>query len=449
MVMLSCDKKLDILPEQNVEEGVVLSTDERVKKVLNGAYEALASTDLYGGNIQLYSELLAADDEIRWTGTFNQPREIANKDMSTTNSFITASWLSAYNAINIANNILSAIDVVVPADQNRVRGEALFIRASIYFELVKLFGQPYSAGNAATSPGVPIVLTPTRDISEASYVPRSTVQATYEQVIKDLTEAETLLPTGSGERAQKAAAAGMLSRVYLQMANYAAARDAANRGIGYGGFTITQPYAKAFNSGRILSTDPVGSLPEAVFQIVVSAQDGGNSMHTYWSITLYGARSGDVSVMPKHLNLYDPADARRAIFYNGTGNSLGGANVRSGKWKYIYSSLSIIRLSELYLTRAEANFRLGTSVGATPLADVNEIRTKHGGLPAYPSVDLAAILLERKLELAHEGQGAADLKRLKLSSNGFAYNANEMVMPIPQREVDASRGTIIQNEGYN
>ncbi|PZR29374.1 MAG: RagB/SusD family nutrient uptake outer membrane protein [Citrobacter freundii] len=449
LTIVSCAKKLDILPQQNVEEGVVLSTDDKVKKVLNGAYEALSSTDLYGGNILMYSELLAADKELRWAGTFNQPREIYNKAMLTTNSFITSTWLSAYNVINICNNILSAIDVVADADKDRVKGEALFIRASVYFELVKLFAKPYSAGNVGSNPGVPLVLVPTRDISAASYVPRSSVQAVYDLVIKDLTDAESLLPTGSGVRAQKAAAAAMLSRVYLQTANYAGARDAANRGIGYGGFSLSQPYAKAFNSGRLAASDAASTLTEGIFQMVVTAQDGGNSMHTYWSITAYGARSGDVVIEQKHLDLYNAADARRALFYNGTGNSLGGANVRSGKWKFIYSNLSIIRLSELYLTRAEANYRLGTAVGATPLDDVNQTHVKHGALPALLTVDLDAILLERKLELAHEGHGIHDAKRLKKTVDGFAFDANKLVLPIPQREVDASRNVIAQNEGYN
>ena len=102
----------------------------------------------------------------------------------------------------------------------------------------------------------------------------------------------------------------------------------------------------------------------------------------------------------------------------------------------------------MYLTRAEANFRLGTSVGATPLEDVNYIREMHAELPALAAVDLDDILLERKLEIAHEGQGIHDVKRLKLSADGYAFNANELVLPIPEREVNASKNVIVQNDGY-
>ncbi|TXJ27216.1 MAG: RagB/SusD family nutrient uptake outer membrane protein [Chitinophagaceae bacterium] len=451
MTLLSCGKDLDILPEQNVEEGIVLNSDEKVKKVLNGAYDVMASTDLYGGDLQLFSELLAADDEIRWRGTYNEPKEVADKAMTATNSFITATWLRAYNLINITNNILSALDVVVEADRDRVKGEALFLRGAMYFELVKLFSKPYSAGNVTSNPGVPIVLTPTRGIDQSSYVARSSVEATYAQALSDLKEAENLLPVENGVYAQKVAAAAILSRVYLQMADYPGARDAANRAINYDGFAFATPYAKAFNAGKISKDDPESSLPESIFKTVVSAQDGGNDMFIYWSITYYGARSGDVSIEQKHLDLYPAGDARKDFFYKGTGNNLGGTNTmtRSGKWKYVNCAVTMIRLAEMYLTRAESNFRLGTTVGAAPLDDVNEIRTKHAALSPYGSVDLNTILLERKLELAHEGQGAADLKRLKKSANGFAYDADKMVFPIPQREVDASRKVIIQNPGYN
>ena len=433
-VIASCDKKLDLLPRQSVAEEVALSSDANVKKVLSGAYDAVSDGDLWGGNLQLFGELLGANGEIMWEGTFNQPREVWRKEMLTTNSFIRDTWLDAYDAINITNNILSAVDVVNEADRDRVKGEALFLRGSMYFELVKLYAKPYSAGNTNTNPGLPLILTPTRKIDEWSYVSRSTVEQTYAQILADLNEAEALLPNTNSVYATKSAAAGMLSRVFLQMAQYANARDAANRALTAAtGKSLVNPYSAAFNNSSNVS--------EYIFAIMVNEQDGSNNMHLYWSIPAFGGRDGDVSIDDSHLALYEATDDRKDLFYVGAGAT------RSGKWKEQYKILPIIRIAELYLTRAEANFREGTAVGATPLEDVNRIRVRAGLLP-LAAVTLDIILKERKLELAHEGQAIHDRKRLKLTTDGYAFDAWQLVFPIPQRDIDASQGAIEQNEGY-
>jgi hypothetical protein len=314
----------------------------------------------------------------------------------------------------------------------------------MYFELVKLYAKPYSAGNTGANKGLPLVLTPTRGIDESSFVPRSSVEETYAQILTDLMEAETLLPAvnpgaSAAHRfiyATKAAAAAQLSRVYLQMERWPDARDAADRAISIAttnGRALAPIYASAFNNTSMS--------PEYIFAMIVNDQDGANNMHLYWSIPEYGGRGGDVSIDPSHLAFYDAADDRLALFYSGAGE------MRSGKWRDQYRVLPVIRLAELYLTRAEANFRAGTAIGATPEEDVNRIRQR-AGLAPLGTVTLDDILLERKLELAHEGQGVHDLKRLRLSADGFAFDANEMVLPIPQRDIDASRNVIVQNDGY-
>ena len=436
VLFTSCDKKLDIFPEDSVPDEIALTTDVNVKKVLNGAYDAISSSSLYGGDLFLFSELLAANGEIRWEGTFNQPREIWLKSMLTTNSYVRDSWLDAYSTINVCNNILSAINVVNTADQNRVKGEALFMRGAMFFELVKFFAKPYSAGSVTSNPGVPLVLTPTRGIDQSSFVARSTVEQVYTQILADLTEAENLLPNTNSVYATKPAASAMLSRVYLQMERFTDARDAANRAITVAtanGKSLASSYAAVFNNSS--------NVAEYLFAIQVSAQDGSNDMHLFWSIPTYGGRDGDVSIQASHTDLYSSGDARLDLFYTGAGD------VRSGKWQQQYKVLPVIRLAELYLTRAEANFRSSSAVGDSPVNDINRTRTR-AGLTSLGSVTLADILAERKLELAHEGHAVHDLKRLKQSADGFAYNADKMVFPIPQREVDASRGTLAQNSGY-
>ncbi|WP_437920210.1 RagB/SusD family nutrient uptake outer membrane protein [Sphingobacterium sp. LRF_L2] len=453
-IFWSCDGKLDIEPEQEASEELALISDENVKKVLNGSYNELSDEYFYGGIVQLFSELLTSTTEIRWEGTFNQPREVFNKSILTTNSFVSSLWLQGYDAINIANNVLSALDVVNEDDRDVVEGQALFVRAVAHFELVRLFAKPYSAGNTTSNPGIPIKLIPTREINEESYVARSPVEDVYAQILDDLITAEEKLENSSEVAvAQKTAAAAMLSRVYLQMENYEEARDAANRAINYNQFTVESVYAKTFNKGKLDASDSETVTLDGIFQMPVSAQDGANEMHIYWSITAYGARAGDVAVLPAHLALYDQStdgsgaylDHRLALFYRGEGNSIGTGDWRSGKWKFLNSNLSVVRLSEMYLTRAECNLRLGTAVGATALEDINYIRGLHTALPALTSIDLNGILLERKLELAHEGQGIHDIKRIKGSVDGVAYDDVSLLLPIPQREIDASNGVLVQN----
>ncbi|MFT3703728.1 MAG: RagB/SusD family nutrient uptake outer membrane protein [Agriterribacter sp.] len=435
LLITSCNKKLDLTPSTSVAEDEVFTSDANIKAALNGAYDAASSSTLLGGDLLLYSELLGADEEIQWVGTYNQPREIFNKAILTNNSFVTDTWDNAYKTINICNNIIKAIDIVDETDRDRVKGEALFLRGVMYFELVTLYAKPYSAGNVESNPGVQIVLTPTSgNITEANYVARSSVKETFDQVLADLKDAKSLLPTENGVYATTYAASAFLSRVYLQMEDYANARDEANTVIEDGGFELTSTYDKAFNN-TVNST-------EDIFAIQVSDKDGSNDMHLFWSIPEYSGRDGDVDVEQKHIDLYESSDARLALFY------IDDQDIyRSGKWKLNYKNLPIVRLGEMYLTRAECNFRLSTDTGATPEEDINDVIRARVGLDPI-TIDLDNIIKERHLELAHEGQRIQDIKRLKESVDGFDYDANELVFPIPVREVNASNGALTQNPGY-
>ncbi|WP_221394113.1 RagB/SusD family nutrient uptake outer membrane protein [Dyadobacter sp. NIV53] len=434
LLISSCSSKLDLVPQQEIEGEIALSSDTNIKRVLGGAYDAISSSYVLGGDIALFSELLASNDEIAWEGTYNQPREIYTKKILVTNSYVRDMWLDSYKTINISNNILGAIDKVNEDDQDRVKGEALMLRAITYFELAQLFCLPYSDGAAATNPGLPIVLTPTTVIEAGTKVTRSTLEATYAQILADATEAEGLLPETNGIFLSQIAANAYLSRIYLQMTNYSKALEASNKAIGLAatnGITLTSTYAAAFNNATNSSED--------IFDIQVSDQDGDNDMQLFWSIPAYGGRDGDVSIQDKHLALYEANDARLKLFYEGAGS------IRSGKWMLQYRNIPVIRLAELYLTRAECNLRLSSQTGATPAADLNLIR-RRAGLAAITTPTLPIILKERKLELAHEGQAIQDLKRLKGTTDGLEYNSTKLVLPIPQREVDASG--IAQNSGY-
>lgn len=424
----ACDKKLDIEPEQNVSETIALETDANVKLVLLGAYDNFSQEGVYGGNLFRDAELAGADGEVRWVGTFGDPRDIFNHAMDPGNTDVENTWSQAYAAINACNNVLSALDVVNAEDRGRVEGEARFIRGACYFELVRLFAKPYETGKANSQLGVPLVTTPTRAINEASFAPRATVDEIYEFLHDDLHEAYDLLPEDNGVLANKYAAAAMIARMHLTRGEYDEALSFAEAVIEPGPFRMASDYADLWNQED--------NSVEDIFAMQVSDQDGDNELVTFFSIPIYGGRDGDIEIQQKHLDLYPAGDARLALFYEGAGAW------RTGKWRNQYRNIPIIRLAEMFLIRAECKVRLGLNADD----DYNAIRARAGVSPKT-GVTLADVLYERRLELAFEGHRIHDIKRLKGSVDGLRWDDDKLVFPIPAREMEVNKN-LVQNPGY-
>jgi len=216
LLITGCDSRLDVTPQQSIDEETALNTANNVIAALVGSYDGLSDNDVWGGGQHL-SELLADDGEQIWAGTFEEPEQIFQKTILVQNGDVQTFWTESYEAINRANNVLSAIDILDAGDQNRVEAEARFVRAVIYFDLANLFGKPYNAGDPSTNPAVPLVLLPTRAIDASSAVPRNSVAEIYEQVLADLNYAKANLPEENGVFATTFAASAMLSRVHLMM----------------------------------------------------------------------------------------------------------------------------------------------------------------------------------------------------------------------------------------
>lgn len=436
-----CASKLDVSPTQTIDEKTALATSRDVEVTLIGCYDGLQDVDVYGGAFQYVGDLYGNDNDVRFGGTFQNLLEIADKQLTTGNATATATWRDTYVAINRANNVLSALDKVDENKRSRFEGEAKFIRGALYFELVRMYAKTWGDGDNATNAGVPLILTPTRGITDADYKARNSVAEVYTQVIADLTSAASLLPPSNTIYATKGAANAILSRVYLQQGNYAAARDAANAVITSNANTLAPDFGSLFYT----YLDNGGSSPaEYIFSMVVTPQDGTNDMNTYYGVTVGSipgtSGRGDIRILQSHIDSYEPGDARGAFFLRANNNNYTQKHLDT------FGNVPVVRLAEMYLTRAEANFRLGTTTGATPLADVNRIRNR-SGLASLATVSLAQILKERKLELAFEGVQVHDLKRLKATIGGVAYNSPRLVFPIPQREVDTNK-KLVQNTGY-
>jgi len=441
LCLTACADRLNVQPTQDIDATQALASEQDVQITLTGAYDGIGDGNVYGGAIQYTGDLLGDNRDVVFGGTFTTLDELWRKTITTTNVDVRDLWLDSYRAINRANTVLANLDKVSETNRPSIEGQARFIRGVLYFELVKSFGKSFNDGTPAQNLAVPLVLTPTGSVTEADNRTRNSVAEVYAQVLDDLTKAEQLLaknPTGvfktaligNAGAATKGAAQAMLARVYLQQQNFAGARDAANRVIMDGTFSLAPTFADVFND----------TSPEQIFKIVVTDQDGVNNLNTFYASNRNSGR-GDIRIQTKFLDLYGTTDVRGS-FITRVNN-----NVFTSKFNDLYGDVPVVRLAEMYLARAEANLRLTTSVGATPLADVNRIRARSRATQ-LTAVTLAAILLERRLELAFEGQQVADIKRTAGTVGSTAFNANNLVLPVPQREIDTNK-SLVQNPGYN
>jgi starch-binding outer membrane protein, SusD/RagB family len=436
MTIKGCDSFLDAEPQQSISEDVALSTSQNVRTALVGAYALMAGGTQFGGQWFYLPELLATDDELTWSGTFFPQRDIWLKQQLANNLVATNTWTNAYNTINRVNNVLSALDVVDEAVRERVEGEAKFIRGTVYFYLVNMYAKTWGDGDNSSNLAVPLVVTPTQGgISEEANVSRATVQQIYTQLIQDLTDAKNLLPETNGIYATTYAASAILSRVHLVRQEYAQARDEAHRVIASDRFALTPEYEGAFNNDSNSSED--------VFAIQITSQDGANNMNLFYASTDFGGR-GDIDVEDPHIALYEAGDERLNQFYIDASDAR-----RTSKFNERTANVPFVRLAEMYLTRAEGNFREGTSVGATPVEDLNEVRERVNLTPVNDLNSVDTILAERRLELAFEGGRLFDIKRTRGSVGSNPWNANILVFPVPEREIDANPGLEgQQNPGY-
>ena len=442
ITLVSCEKRLDVVPTASIADNLALNTEGDVLVTLIGAYDGAQGAAAYGGDIMVLNDLIGNSTNINFTGTFAGLSDAYQTQMVSDNSFATGTWAACYNAINRCNNVLSAVSKVTSsaAKKNSVEGEALMLRASLYFELVKLYAKSVGDGDYATNLGVPLVLTPTGNVTSDNYPARATVKAVYDRVIADLTKAETLLPNSNGNYVTKWAAAAQLSRVYLMLKDYPAARDAANRVITGSGKSL----AANFGSNWFTFINNAGATPgEYLFSLKVTTQDGTNSQNTYFgrNVGIAGtAGRSDCKIKLAHINTYETGDFRKGYF------TLSGGNYYTNKHLDRFGDVAIIRLAEMFLTRAECNQRLSTSTGSSALDDINRIRTRVG-LASLSTVSLADITKERSLELAFEGHSLAEAKRLQTSYGALQWNDPKLVLPIPRRETDVNKN-LVQNTGY-
>lgn len=460
LMTYSCTEKLDIKPKQSIDASTALTTPENIKATLVGAYLAARDADIFGSTFNEYSELLATTTDMRFIGTYQQPKEIMNKEIAVTNSYIANTWIAAYKLINICNTLLDAetLAVLDPADVDKVEGEAKFLRGWVYFEMTRLFGLPYEPGTDNSQLGIPLVLTATMDVSDAVNYPRSTVEQCYTQAINDLTDAKDLLPETNGVYATTYAASAVLARIYLTTGDFVEAATEANNVIESGNYLLTSHPLEAFNNSENSSED-------------IFALQNNIASNTSWLTVMYaslnGMGRGDYDIQQAFLDRYDAADNRgkfqgeaemddsytianiNKMYYFGVGTILNSAGINTAKWGDYYANIPLLRLAEMYLIRAEANYESGAAqVGPNTFSeDINFVRDRSNA-PLLPEpVTQAQIREERYLELCWEGHRLHDLKRWHQNIGILTYDAGNLILPIPFREMEVN-DLLVQNPWY-
>ncbi|MEL7832905.1 RagB/SusD family nutrient uptake outer membrane protein [Fodinibius sp. Rm-B-1B1-1] len=345
-------------------------------------------------------------------------------------------WREGYSMIQGANRVIEAIGDESSSELDQIKGENLFLRALVHFQLVNTFGRPYPQ-NPTENLGIPIV-----DYTDVDKNPeRATVAEVYDFIVSDLEDAAELMnESKSSSFASQEVAYALLSRVHLYMENNEEAIDYADQVIDSGRYQLvdTETFKEYFT---IVNENN----PETIFAIKFTQEDDkeyGNIGSMYLKGE-DGVGWGEMYASESYrnaLNRYED-DARHAfiepqykrdedgnIETDGNGDPI--VQERNGypiyyvnKFSYqqgivSLSSPVILRLAEMYLNRAEANAKLGNDQLA--IDDVNKLRERAGlsGNELYSTSDLKhhntvldVVLEERRLEFAFEGHRKFDVFR--------------------------------------
>lgn len=389
---ISCEKFLDKKPDQKL---TVPSTLNDLELVLNN-YETLNTRYPVAGEI-------ASDDYYVTDATFGNLKDRDRYFYSWQKyDDIGGDWSVPYRNIFNANIILESVDAIHSVEKARadkIKGSALFLRAFHHFALAQLFCVPYHEATAAKDAGIPLRLH-----SDLSIIPsRATVAATYESIVGDLKEATSLLPDVATVKylPGKAAAYGLLARVYLSM------RDYENAGA-YADSSLRLYHSLLdYNSIEATASAP---FPEFNDEVIYDAR-------TLVAVMLVQSRAKVDSVLYAS---YDSNDVRKTAFFREYSD---GSHAFKGSYTGSTSPVLFTGIStdELYLIRAECEARKGAVASA--LEDLNTLlvnRYKAGTFMPVSTTDAAllvdTILLERRKELLYRTLRWTDLRRLNLES---------------------------------
>lgn len=313
-------------------------------------------------------------------------------------------WEKCYSRIYVCNSVLQGLEEnkLVGQQSDYIKGQALVFRAASYLDGVQIWSPVYNKQTASTDFGMVLRLDPDMNIPSS----RSSVQQTYDRILKDLSDALPILPTTSAVATlpNKAAAYGLLARTHLILGNYTDAMENAE---------------KAFELRNQL-IDFNGLNPSTNFPIPVVNQI---SQEIVFQTRMYSSDVNNLDIAritPSLYSLYDDGDLRKTIYFRkGDDGDYRFKGTHMGHTGVIAS----ITTSELLLIIAECNARLDKLAEAANA--LNKLLVKRWDVNRFTpytftdkNIAMNIILNERRKELVFRGLRWTDLKRL----NRDGYN---------------------------
>lgn len=462
----SCSDFLTEEPKQEQSNELTFATFDGVNKAAAAMYGMFQSDAWYDGEFTLMSELRCGNAKnptsVPGSGRYRSDTQWIYSDHSTS-----PLWSYAYYTIARANNVINNLDDKVGKDAtqqqvNNVKAEALFIRALCYFDLVITYCQPYNYNATEDDKmGVPLVL-----VTENGKPARDSKENVYNQIVADLLQAESIMAddyvrsgvTDKAATPTKPAIQALLSRVYLYMNKWQEAADYATKVISNKKYELApaDAYAAMFSA----ATAPEGG--EIIFEVYGSDKneywDNSGWAHLPYTTTTDDKGShGDVCATKDLYDLYSEGDVRKSMFKQ-HGNDYFPTKY-SGKPKDSdpkYTNVPVLRLSEMYLNRAEAIINGASIHGVTAESDLRKIATVRGASQTAAATK-QGVFDERRRELAFEGHITADYARCNKSmtrkdfddskNKDVAFPSYMWALPIPHRELTANPN-VAPNPGY-
>ena len=485
--LVSCEDELDQAPLSEASTANFYRTPAEFEQAINGAYAQLRPfPDRYYDLSETRS-----DNVYGSSSTGVRPWDPINDFANTlaNNELVAAAWNQNFNGIMRANTVLDRLNPNVVSDEtqrNRLEGQAKFLRALYYFDLVRWFGK------------VPLY---TNVVSPAAAlnIPRSSVQEVYDLIMSDLNRAIELLPqrwTGANVgRATSWAAKALLARVHLTRSGPDYGIEGPTLGVNEYAQAITllndiisnSHHAWVNDYARIFAYDNENN-PDIIFD--VQFQSGGlglgSTLPGYMGTPSYfnavkGVPLPQSSVEMREisddlLNSYEPDDVRKAVtIQHGFTDDFGNVETRAFYRKFLNESnpgldrfdwpinFPLIRYTDVLLMKAEAILRGNTGGTQQEVDDIVNMVRARAGLEPVSNVTLEMLLEERRHEFAGEGLRWHELVRFgevmekmnawlpqedELNRMPESIEPYNIIYPIPFTQLTVKEGLYQQNPGY-